>query len=108
MSARSSQGAEVAIGGGLTDRASLDATVAVVDATTIHNACISSKTRNKYTGNINGIETWIHKELSDQNTARLFYSSNDLNLEEFTPAFFEEVSGVQNVPSQVSHSEWIS
>ncbi|OWY99407.1 hypothetical protein PHMEG_00029590 [Phytophthora megakarya] len=59
---------------------------AVPDAKTIRVACISTETRKKYTGNINGIKRWIRNELckEDSNTGRFFDESDDINPMEFT------------------------
>ncbi|OWZ12354.1 hypothetical protein PHMEG_00014504 [Phytophthora megakarya] len=64
----------------------------VPDAKTIRDACISTETRKKYNGNINGIKRWIRNELSkeDSNTDRFFDETDDINLMEFTPGFFEK------------------
>ncbi|ETP28702.1 hypothetical protein F442_22022 [Phytophthora nicotianae P10297] len=63
-----------------------------VDPKALRDACLSRDTRNKYTGSINGIKTWLREERSalDPNIARYFTADGDLNLSEFTPAVFED------------------
>jgi hypothetical protein len=64
------------------------------DAQAIRDACISAQTRKKYTSNISSIKKWIRELLpqdeSESNTARFFDKNGDLNLTEFTPAYFEK------------------
>jgi len=92
MTARRSEDTPAAAAHVTTNRASLGPSMPEADAAAIRNACISSETRTKYTGNINGIKKWIREELSheDPDTTRFFDCSNDLNLAEFTPAVFEK------------------
>ncbi|OWZ04126.1 hypothetical protein PHMEG_00024023 [Phytophthora megakarya] len=68
------------------------ATIEAVDADAIRDACISQETRKKYTGSINGIKKWIKLELAkaDSDTARFFDVTGDIDLEKFTPEWFDK------------------
>lgn len=66
--------------------------VDVDDAETLRDACVTEQTRGKYTSSINGIKKWIQTELvkSDINADRLIDSSGQIDLNNFSPGYFEK------------------
>jgi hypothetical protein len=57
----------------------------------IRDACVSARTRGKYSSSINGIKNWINETLfkTDKDTSRSFNENGSINLAAFTPSFFE-------------------